>query len=80
MEENTPAADAVRLSLEHGFSRLPVYRKSLDDIVGILYVKDLFALWDTPEKGAGPGEPVHARLRCSCRKPAAPRNCWWILR
>ena len=50
VEENTPAADAVRLSLEHGFSRLPVYRKSLDDIVGILYVKDLFALWDTPEK------------------------------
>ncbi len=39
VEENTPAADAVRLSLEHGFSRLPVYRKSLDDIVGILYVK-----------------------------------------
>ena len=29
VEENTPAADAVRLSLEHGFSRLPVYRKSL---------------------------------------------------
>ena len=54
MEENTPAADAVRLSLEHGFSRLPVYRKSLDDIVGILYVKDLFALWDTPEKAQAP--------------------------
>lgn len=54
VEENTPAADAVRLSLEHGFSRLPVYRKSLDDIVGILYVKDLFALWDTPEKAQAP--------------------------
>ena len=37
-----------------GFSRLPVYRKSLDDIVGILYVKDLFALWDTPEKAQAP--------------------------
>ena len=54
VEENTPAADAVRLSLEHGFSRLPVYRKSLDEVVGILYIKDLFVLWDAPERADAP--------------------------
>lgn len=31
-------AEAFR---SHGFSRLPVYRESLDDIVGILHVKDV---------------------------------------
>lgn len=50
VEENTTAAAAVRVAVEHGRSRLPVYRKSLDEIVGILYVKDLFGLWDTPER------------------------------
>lgn len=32
----------VRLVQEEGFSRMPVYGEDLDDIVGILYVKDVF--------------------------------------
>lgn len=32
----------VRLVKEEGFSRIPVYGEDLDDIVGILYVKDIF--------------------------------------
>jgi len=40
-------ADALRV---HGFSRLPVYRESLDDIVGIVHVKDVLnALIDRGE-------------------------------
>ena len=35
-----------------GRTRLPVYRKNLDDIVGVLYVKDLL-----PELAKPPGEP-----------------------
>lgn len=34
----------VRLVKEGGFSRMPVYGEDLDDIVGILYVKDIFFL------------------------------------
>ncbi len=34
----------VRLVQEEGFSRMPVYGEDLDDIVGILYVKDIFFL------------------------------------
>ena len=34
----------VRLVKEEGFSRMPVYGEDLDDIVGILYVKDIFFL------------------------------------
>lgn len=29
------------LIIEHGYSRLPVYKENLDNIVGVLYIKDL---------------------------------------
>lgn len=34
----------------HGYSRLPVYRKSLDNAVGFIHSKDLLPLLLTPEK------------------------------
>ncbi|MEM6854795.1 MAG: hemolysin family protein [Planctomycetota bacterium] len=34
--------------IEFGHSRVPVYRENLDDIVGILYAKDLIELLETP--------------------------------
>lgn len=34
----------VATALEEGFSRIPVYNEDIDDIVGILYVKDLLPL------------------------------------
>lgn len=37
-------AEYVRLVKEEGFSRMPVYGENLDDILGILYVKDVFFL------------------------------------
>lgn len=41
----------VRLVLqEHKLSRLPVYRGSLDNVIGILHAKDLFAITDEEEK------------------------------
>lgn len=33
--------DAIKISVEMGFSRIPVYEDELDNIVGILYIKDL---------------------------------------
>ncbi|MBQ9993602.1 MAG: HlyC/CorC family transporter [Clostridia bacterium] len=41
VEDTDTVADVVRLAMEEGFSRIPVYREDLDDILGILYVKDL---------------------------------------
>ena len=37
-------ADFLKLSLEEGHSRIPVYEKNLDDIKGVLYLKDLMQL------------------------------------
>ncbi len=41
--------DVIQTIVAHGHSRLPVYRESLDRIIGVLYVKDLlpFVLQDT---------------------------------
>lgn len=41
--------DVVEFSQRLGFTRFPVYRKSIDDIVGIVYLKDLLAYKDRPD-------------------------------
>lgn len=47
----TAGFEDVRLLLkEHKFSRLPVYRGTLDNVVGILNAKDLFDLSDEEER------------------------------
>jgi CBS domain containing-hemolysin-like protein len=38
-----PVPDMLRLVLEHPFTRYPVYEGELDDIVGVLHVRDLFS-------------------------------------
>ncbi|MGI9037516.1 MAG: hemolysin family protein [Gemmatimonadota bacterium] len=37
----TPLADVLSRAAETGFSRFPVFRESIDDVVGIVLVKDL---------------------------------------
>jgi putative hemolysin len=41
----TPFTQVLDLVSESGYSRLPIYQDTLDQIVGILYVKDLLKLW-----------------------------------
>ncbi len=40
VEVGTTIGEAMRVSLDAGSSRLPVYRERIDDIVGMFYVKD----------------------------------------
>ncbi|GAB4313374.1 MAG: gliding motility-associated protein GldE [Bacteroidales bacterium] len=44
--------EVIRIVRDCGFSRIPVYRENLDNIVGVLYVKDLlpFLSGDKPEE------------------------------
>jgi putative hemolysin len=44
IEVDTPWDEALKFIVETGHSRYPVYRKSLDDIIGVLYYKDLLRL------------------------------------
>ncbi|MBX3188680.1 MAG: HlyC/CorC family transporter [Labilithrix sp.] len=39
-----PLKDVLEHVIKDGHSRYPVYRESLDNVVGLLYVKDLFAV------------------------------------
>jgi CBS domain containing-hemolysin-like protein len=50
--------DAIGLTMEHGFSRIPVYKENLDDIVGVLYAKDLIKRLNKAEPGQRVGKMV----------------------
>jgi putative hemolysin len=41
VEINTPFPELIKTILDAGYSRIPVYRESFDDVEGILYIKDL---------------------------------------
>jgi putative hemolysin len=41
LESNATVDEAVDLALEAGFSRIPVYEESIDEIIGVLYTKDM---------------------------------------
>jgi magnesium and cobalt transporter len=38
-----PFSDLIKLLIEHGHSRVPVYRETLDDVIGFVHVKDVLA-------------------------------------
>jgi CBS domain containing-hemolysin-like protein len=52
--------DAIDLVVEVGHSRIPVYRESIDEIVGILYAKDLLPYL---KPDAGPRPAIRKLLR-----------------
>src|SRR5216683_1464949 len=41
LEADATVDEAVDLALQGGFSRIPVYKESIDDITGVLYTKDM---------------------------------------
>ncbi len=45
VEERRNLADIVKVAIEAGHSRIPVFEKKIDNITGVLYVKDLLNLW-----------------------------------
>ncbi len=44
IDENSTLDDIIYIALDKGFSRLPVYQKSIDKIIGVIIVKDLLCL------------------------------------
>ncbi|MDX1445924.1 gliding motility-associated protein GldE [Lishizhenia sp.] len=41
IEENSTYRELMDMILEAGFSRIPVYKENFDDVIGIVYIKDL---------------------------------------
>ncbi len=44
IDDDTPFEEIGELFMESGFSRLPVYRETIDDIFGVLHEKDYYRL------------------------------------
>ena len=41
VEDTDSLKEVVELSIEHGYSRIPVYHEDQDNIIGVIYIKDL---------------------------------------
>jgi putative hemolysin len=54
LEEEAGLEEALEVILRTGFSRVPVYRKDFDHIVGILYAKDMLPYLKRGESDARP--------------------------
>jgi putative hemolysin len=54
----TTVSDALKLFMERGHSRIPVFEETIDNIKGLLYAKDLLSLW-----GKEPTLPIRDLLR-----------------
>lgn len=60
LESKTKIEKALRLALEKGYSRLPVYDGSLDNIRGVVYLKDIVSALSRGEKEKKVGELVRS--------------------
>ena len=45
VEAGRSLSDILKAAVEAGHSRIPVFEKKIDNIIGVLYVKDLLNLW-----------------------------------
>ncbi|UUT35327.1 hemolysin family protein [Microbacterium elymi] len=75
VDASSTAREAMSVFLERGVSRIPIVDDEADDVVGVLYLKDLVLISYRDE--AGWGMPRSARspdLRCSFPSRCAPRR------
>jgi CBS domain containing-hemolysin-like protein len=59
VEVNSRLSDALAVIIQAGHSRIPVYEETIDNIVGMLYAKDLLRYWCQP----GEDNPDALKLR-----------------
>lgn len=80
VELSTPFGELIERFVEAEHSRMPIYRETLDDPVGVIHVKDVFKLL---ANGSRPGdeETLLQRLRRDCLYvPASMRAANLLLR
>ena len=63
VELSTSFSEVVDLFAESEHSRMPIYRETLDDPVGVIHVKDIFKLLAGRGRRPGPSDLVLQKLR-----------------
>ncbi len=48
-DKSTPVSKILRLVLHEGFSRIPIYDKTIDNVIGIVYARDLLTHYSKGE-------------------------------
>ncbi len=66
LEYTSDVRQAVDFALQNGFSRIPVYKDDLDNIQGVLYVKDLLKFVGNSENC---DTPIYKLMRPACYIP-----------
>jgi CBS domain containing-hemolysin-like protein len=80
LDESEPLCALVRTFTEAGVSRIPLFHETLDDLRGMVHIKDAFQWLMAEAAGKPPGEPpAGAGLRIAAQRPAeeekrAPRS------
>ncbi len=67
LDVHTSLLEAVDALLQSGYSRVPVYEESIDNILGLLYAKDLLSAW----RSGAVETPLRALLRPAYFVPEA---------
>ena len=82
LEITEPFADVVARFAEHEHSRMPIYRDTLDDPLGVVHMKDVFKLMSLSDgERPGPADPVLHKLRRDTHYvPASMRAADLLLR
>ncbi len=58
VEANMPILEVVRKAAESGVTKLPVYEEDLDQIIGVVHLRDLLAAVQNILNGAAPATPA----------------------
>lgn len=70
IEKDDSVEEIMKLFINERYSRLPVYDKTIDNIIGIVNEKDFFAFYSQPERKSGTIEKlIHDALYISEMKP-----------
>lgn len=69
LPSDTTVQEAALTFLQEGFSRIPIYKETIDQMVGILYFKDLFRLILQEHDKGESGRTVWEKLVETCAKP-----------
>uniref|UniRef100_A0A7C4KG25 HlyC/CorC family transporter n=1 Tax=Anaerolinea thermolimosa TaxID=229919 RepID=A0A7C4KG25_9CHLR len=52
-EANTPLSEVIRLAVQEGVTKIPVYEENLDQVTGVIHLRDLMARWLQDELRSG---------------------------